>query len=556
MLLSLTIRDFVIVDYLELDFSAGLTVLSGETGAGKSILIDALSLCLGERADASMVSEGKSKAEITACFSTTASTTAWLKANDLCDDEQDNHADIMIRRVLDAQGKSKAYINQTPVSASMLKTLGEHLIDIHGQHAFQSLAKGDEQRRLVDELGQHQDLLAEVQNQFSTLRQLKKTRDEALANQEKIAEQRERLAWQAEEIERVSPQANEWEGLCLEHKRLSHAAELQTGAQQALDQISESDHSVLSVLGQLIQRLEHLEKNDESLKPMIAGLRNADIELSEVGHSLNAYLRKAELDPERLAEVDDRMGRWHATARKLRIPPEELAARAVEISEQLAKLDLSTNTEALEAAITTAEQAYNKAARALGKARRTVADRLSTEVTQAMQGLSMKGGQFRCELVDMPASSTGLETVEFRVAGHEGSQPRSLAKVASGGELARISLAISVITSGASTVPTLIFDEVDSGIGGAVAEVVGKYLRQLAGNKQVICVTHLPQVASHGHQHWVVSKSSRAGQTISQISPVSGEARVKEIARMLGGQVITDKTTAAAEEMLKMTNPA
>ncbi len=551
MLHSLTIRDFVIVNHLELDFKNGLTVLSGETGAGKSILIDALSLCLGERAEASMVRDGCAKADITAQFGATPIALAWLAEHELTADDQQ---DILIRRVIDAQGKSKAYVNQPPVTATLLKQLGEYLVDIHGQHAFQSLVKAEEQRRLLDELGQHHPLVNAVGEQFGALKTLRQQREDAQINQQRIAEQRERLAWQWEEIERISPADGEWEQLSLEHTRLSHAAELLEGTQMAVQGISDADDSLITRLAQITQKLEQLARKDEHLQPIVDSLRSADIQLTEASHDLNHYLRRADLDPDRLAVVDERISRWHATARKLRIPPEELAQRAQAISAELKQLDASTDTAALDAAIANTERAYQQAAGLLTQARQKLAKQLSSEVTEAMQGLSLKGGRFVCELVSCTATAFGTETIEFRVAGHEGSQPRPLSKVASGGELARISLAIAVITSQASTVPTLIFDEVDSGIGGAVAEVVGKYLQQLAQQRQVLCVTHLPQVASQGHQHWVVEKRPVKGQTISDIRPVSEQERVQEIARMLGGQVITDKTTAAAEEMLGLAN--
>jgi len=551
MLLSLSIRNFVIVDQLELDFSNGLTVLSGETGAGKSILIDALCLGVGERPEASLVREGAEKADITANFSAPSPALRWLEENDLADGSSN---ELMIRRTIDIAGKSKAYINQTPVTATQLKLLGELLIDIHGQHAFQSLVKADEQRNLLDSVGGHAELVRTVAERFASVKLITQQLNAAKTNQAAIEEARERLAWQLEEIDKVSPAIGEWEALSQEHHRLSHAAELTSGTQNALNGLSESDGAIISQLSSITHIVEQLCQTDPTLTNTLEALRTADIHLSEASHELANYLRKADVDPQRLGELDERISQWHNTARKLRIPTQELAERAQTIRDELKTLDESTDIGQLEQAQAKALAQYTEQAQALSRARKNSAAQLGENVTDAMQGLNMTGGAFRCVLIPCEAQSTGLETIEFRVAGHAGVSPRPLAKVASGGELARISLAIAVIATNNTTVPTLIFDEVDSGIGGAVAEVIGRYLRQLAEQRQVLCVTHLPQVAAQGHHHWRVEKGWLNNTTTSSIRALDSEGRTQEIARMLGGQVITEKTVAAAAEMLKLAN--
>ncbi len=544
MLINLTIKDFVIVSSLSLDCTGGLTVLSGETGAGKSILIDALSLCMGERADAAMVRETADSAQITAVFEPNATTRALLAQHDLSCEE------LVIRRVVYRNGKSKALVNETPVTATLLKTLGETLIDIHGQHAFQSLVKADEQRRLLDSHAGLEANAQAVSQLYKNWRAKQQALEHMISQQDLLTAERERLAWQLDEIDKVGPETGQWELLCAQQERLSHAAELLEGTQAAAQAISEDENSIVSQLSSISHKIDQLSRKDSHLNGISEILKNAEIQLNEAARELSAYLRHLDLDPESLAETEERMGRWHSTARKLRIPPEELAERAQQIRQQLKNLDESADLDAARLQVQALEAEFTRAAQALMEKRIVAAAALSREVTASMQGLSLKGGVFECAVETAPASLHGCDVVEFKVAGHAGVTPRALAKVASGGELARISLAIAVITSQSSTIPTLIFDEVDSGIGGAVAETVGKYLRQLASDRQVLCVTHLAQVASQGQHHWQVSKSFDGETTRSQIKTLSGEERVGEIARMLGGQTITATTTAAAREML------
>jgi DNA repair protein RecN (Recombination protein N) len=547
MLLSLTIKDFVIVSHLSLDCTAGLTVLSGETGAGKSILIDALSLCMGERSDASMVREGADAAHVTAEFEVRNDTRALLQSNALPCEE------LIIRRVVYRNGKSRALVNETPVTATLLKALADCLIDIHGQHAFQSLVRADEQRRLLDA---HAGLLAqclEVREAWRHWQALDKLLQQAIEQQDQIASERERLAWQLDEIDKVAPAPGQWEDLCQQHARLANAAELLDGAQSALDLLTDAEPSLSGQLTAVASRLTQLTRKDESLGEIVRLLNDADIQVQEAARSLGAYLRQVDLDPQRLTEVDERLSRWHTAARKMRIAPETLAEKAEEIRLQLSELDRQVDTDALSKQVKTSQAAFLSKATDLKARRSQAAQILSKAVSASMQGLNLTGGVFVCDVREADPSANGIDHVEFLVAGHAGVTPRALAKVASGGELARISLAISVITSQSSTIPTLIFDEVDSGIGGAVAETVGKYLRQLAAERQVLCVTHLPQVASQGHTHWRVSKAFDGKSTHSRIDVLDEAARIGEIARMLGGQTITENTRATAREMLGQT---
>ena len=551
MLRTLAIRDFVIVDTIELEFSSGFTVFTGETGAGKSILIDALNLALGGRGDASMVREaseknGSGKADISAEFIVNESVAAWLQTNDFNSDDQQ----LLLRRVIDNAGRSKAYINGIPASATQLRELGDLLVDIHGQHAHQSLLKAEAQRTLLDMQGGLQAQVAEVGALFRVWRNLCKQREEFEKNAKNILLERERLEWQVNELTKLQVKEGEWDAISQEHSRLAHAASLLEGAQEAADVISESERPMLSQLSALQQKLAKLQDYDEALKPVVEALDSARINLQESAYALNDYLDRVDLDPARLREVEARVEILHSTARRFHVAPEALHLELQTLSAQLQQLAGVTDMDALKAQETTAQTAYLKAAQKLSKARTAVAKSLSAAVTDAMQDLSMSGGSFSIALNPCEANAHGIEQVEFLVAGHAGVQARPLAKVASGGELARISLAISVITSCATATPTLIFDEVDSGIGGGVAEVVGRLLKRLGQDRQVLCVTHLPQVASQANHHFEVSKRSQQGKTVSQIVALDNKQRVEEIARMLGGIEITATTRKHARELL------
>ncbi|WP_426053760.1 DNA repair protein RecN [Janthinobacterium sp. PSPC2-1] len=553
MLHTLSIRDFVIVDTIELEFSAGFSVLTGETGAGKSILIDALTLALGGRGDASVVREGAAKADITADFSVSEVAQAWLVANEFANDE----GGALLRRVIDNAGRSKAYINGIPATAAQLRELGDMLVDIHGQHAHQSLLKSEAQRALLDgqatarEAGVEHDA-RQVAALHKRWRALVRQREEFETNAANVLYERERLEWQVGELEKLAAKPGEWTEITNEHSRLSHAASLLEGAQEALSLISESeDHPIVSQLSALNQKLGKLVSVDAELQPIVDLIESSRIQLQESVYALNNYLDRVELDPERLHQLDARMEAMHSTARKFRVTPEELPEEHAKLSEKLQHLADASDIEGLLRQEAKIEAEYRSVAERLSATRRAAALELGHAVTRAMQELSMTGGSFEIALHPCAPAAHGLEQVEFLVAGHAGTAPRSLAKVASGGELARIALAISVITSHATTTPTLIFDEVDSGIGGAVAEVVGRLLKRLGQGRQVLCVTHLPQVASQANQHFQVAKSTLDnGKTASRIDMLDAKARVEEVARMLGGLEITATTRKHARELL------
>ena len=547
MLRTLSIRDFVIVDSIELDFASGFSVFTGETGAGKSILIDALALALGGRGDASVVREGAAKADITAEFSASPELDAWLSENEFTSED----GGVLLRRVIDSAGRSKAFVNGITATATQLRELGERLVDIHGQHAHQSLLKSDAQRTLLDNQAGLQDEARAVAEAFRSWRALAKQREEFETNARNVLLERERLEWQVGELEKLAAKPGEWTEVTQEHSRLSHAASLIEGAQDALTLISESDTSpMLSQLSSLNSRLGKLVDLDPGLQPVLDVLEPARIQLQEAVYALNDYLSRVELDPARLQQVERRMEDLHAAARKFHVDADTLPQEFDSLSAQLQQLADASDLDALRAQEDKRKQAYLSAAQKLSKARAKAAKALATAVTAAMQELSMSGGRFDIALHSCDPASYGVEQIEFLVAGHAGTTPRALAKVASGGELARIALAISVITSSATATPTLIFDEVDSGIGGGVAEVVGRLLRKLGQDRQVLCVTHLPQVASQANQHFEVSKRNSDGRTVSSIALLDAGARVEEIARMLGGLEITATTRSHARELL------
>jgi DNA repair protein RecN (Recombination protein N) len=557
MLRTLTIRDFVIVDTIELEFSAGFSVFTGETGAGKSILIDALTLALGGRGDASVVREGAVKADVTADFAVTAQAAAWLQANEYALDE----GGALLRRVIDNAGRSKAYINGIAATAAQLRELGDLLVDIHGQHAHQSLLKADAQRLLLDNqaltAGDGARAMAAddgkaVAAAYKAWRALARQREEYETNAANVLYERERLEWQVGELDKLAARPGEWSEISNEHSRLSHAASLLEGAQEALAVISEADeHPILSQLSALNQKLGKLAGIDTELQAIVDLIEPARIQLQEAVYALNTYLDRVELDPERLRQVDARLEALHSMARKFRITEEQLPEEHAALAAKLRQLADATDLDGLRQQEEKLKAAYLAVAQRLSATRALAARQLGDAVTRAMQDLNMTGGRFEVALHPCEPAGHGVEQVEFLVAGHAGVAPRPLAKVASGGELARIALAISVITSNATTTPTLIFDEVDSGIGGGVAEVVGRLLRRLGQERQVLCVTHLPQVASQAGQHFQVAKSTLDnGKTASRIDVLDAKARVEEVARMLGGLEITATTRKHARELL------
>jgi DNA repair protein RecN (Recombination protein N) len=548
MLLSLAIRNFVIVESLELDFAPGFTVLTGETGAGKSILIDALLLALGERADADVVREGAPRAEISAEFQAGPAVVAWLQAQDV---EDADEASLLVRRTIDSGGRSKSYINGAPVTLAQLRELGELLLDVHGQHAHQSLLKPAAQLALLDEHGGLGGERRELARAWAEWKGEQRAREEAETMAASALAEQDRLRWIVEELDALAPQPGEWDTVQVEHKRLSHAASLLDGVQAAVDALSESEGCALTQVGNASVKLGHLVPFDERLQPAVELLDAARIQLDEAVGALRRYLDKMDLDASRLAEVDARLSALHGAARKFKTTPQELAPLLATSHARLLALASAGDLDGIRAREAARRAAYEKHAKALSKKRVDAAARMGREVTRAMQDLNMEGGRFEVALTEGEPSAAGVDRVEFLVAGHAGVQPRPLAKVASGGELARISLAISVIAATATPVATLIFDEVDAGIGGAVADTVGRLLKRLGQSRQVLAVTHLPQVAAHGDQHFVVLKESDdTGRPVSRLRQLDRKTRVEEIARMLGGQEITDTTRKHAREML------
>ena len=557
MLNRLAIRDFVIVDALEIELGAGLTVLSGETGAGKSILVDALQLALGGRADASVVREGAARADITAEFDAPASLAAWLsEAGFEPDDESAGR--LLLRRVIDAQGKSRAWVNGRSATATQLREAGEALVDIHGQHAWQSLTRAPSVRAVLDAYAQVDTRPLAVA--WAAWRAARDSLAAAGEKQGDLERERERLAWQLGEMDKLAPGADEWTELEAEHKRLANGQSLIEAAQAALAAVSggsdgERGADAESLVARAIDALDSVAAYDDRLADTIEALRGAQAQLRDAAHTLSAYLDRAELDPARLRALDERLSAWIGLARRYRRPPAELPALQAQWREALRALDAASDLDALRAAEAAARAAYDAAAKRLSSSRKGVAPRLSAAVTRAMQQLGMAGGRFEIELAPTESpQSFGLESAEFLVAGHAGATPRPLGKVASGGELSRIALSVAVVTSdldtGADAPGTLIFDEVDAGIGGAVAETVGRLMKQIGRGRQVLAVTHLPQVASCADRHFVVAKRSAGGATSSTVEPVAGESRVAEIARMLGGEKLSSTSLAHAQEML------
>lgn len=554
MLLSLSISDFVLVEQLALDFAPGFAVLTGETGAGKSILLDAISLVLGERAEAGVVREGAARAEISAEFAVQAGSelAAWLDENDLAGEDDV----LLMRRVVEATGRSRAFINGRPATAQQLKEAGEFLVDIHGQHAHYSLLKAVEQRRLLDAYGGNSggstDLAADTARAFRNWRDLAARRESALNHAGEQDAERERLTWVEQELATLDFTAQGWQDLQEDHRRLSHAADLVSGAQAASETLDAEETGVLNRLRALRGNLTDLAAIDSALTEPLGLLESAAETLHEAARELSRYADKVDLDPEALNLAEARLTAVQTAARKFRLRPEEIPDHLANTRAQLAELGAAADLAALAQAEAEAEAAYQKLARSLSKQRGAAAGKLGTAVSAAMQQLSMQGGCFEIALIAGAAAAHGLEEVEFRVSPHAGQGVKPLAKTASGGELSRIGLALQTVLSGTSGAPTLLFDEVDSGIGGGVAEIVGRMLAELGSSRQVLCVTHLPQVAARAGRHYQVSKENRDGKAVSRVVVLNHADRVEEIARMLGGVKLTDATRAHAEEMLAL----
>ena len=544
MLTELRLRDFVIVDSLELEFGPGFTVLSGETGAGKSILIDALGLALGARADASVVREGTRRADISALFRTNPTLDAWLAERELSGDA----GQVWLRRVIEADGRSRALINGHPATVAQLRELGDVLVEIHGQHASQSLLRTDGQRALLDRFaGTDLSQLAQVHARW---REAEKEVQRAQNDARDLSVERERLQWQHDEIAPLSPTEGEWEALSVEEKRLAHAASLLEGSKALADGLSDAEDSIAERLHGLQQRLKSLAALDARLQPAFELLEAATIQAQEAASLLSAYADRVDLDPQRLAQTEQRISALFSVARKLKLAPAHLAAELDSLRARLDALEQAQDVAALTQRLEAARQEYDDLARRVTAGRERAAAELSVGVTQRIERLGMQGGRLSIAVEPGEPTAHGVDRIEFRVAGHAGATARPLAKVASGGELSRLSLAISELAAQANPVPTLIFDEADAGVGGAVAEVIGELMRRLGDSRQVLCVTHLPQVAAKGNQHLRVSKERTDTGTVSRIEPLERARRIDEIARMLGGVEITATTRKHARELL------
>ncbi len=552
MLRRLWLRDFVIVPELEFEPGAGFSVLTGETGAGKSILVDALQLALGGRGDVGMVREGAARAEIGAEFDLPPSLAPWIEVGGF--EAQDPTNDrLLLRRVIDAQGKSRAWINGSAATVAQLREAADHLVDIHGQHAWQSLTRSASVRALLDAYARID--ASPLAQAWSRWKAAGEALHDARGRQADLERERERLAWQLGEVDRLAPRDDEWDALNADHSRLSNAQALIDAAQGALALVSEADASADSLTSRAAEALSAVAAHDTQLVAVISVLKDAQAQLQDAARTLAGYLHRTEPDPEQLRLLDERLSAWVTLARRYRRTPHELPALRAQWRDELKALDAATDLATLERALTDTTAVYKAEAKKATQARRRAAPQLSAAVTQAIQQLGMAAGRFEVLLRDTDApQSFGVESAEFLVAGHAGSTPRPLAKVASGGELSRLALAIAVtasqIANSHDAAGTLIFDEIDAGIGGAVAEVVGRLMRQLGQERQVLAVTHLAQVAASADHHYLVSKAIRGDATVSKLQAVSGEARVAEIARMLGGGRLSGTSLAHAQELL------
>jgi DNA repair protein RecN (Recombination protein N) len=552
MLKHLAIKDFVIVDRIELNFMPGFTVLTGETGAGKSILIDALMLALGERGDTSQIRLGCERAEINVTFdiSRLPGLMHWLDENDL----QGDPDSCLMRRIIETNGRSRSYINGHTVTLQQLRSAGEYLVTIHSQHAHQSLLQKDAQRELLDAFSGCGDLARAVKAAYQNWQDCYQQR---IAMEQRAAEsrdKREQLEWQLHDLSALNFTLDEWQALQADHSRLSHVADLLEAAEMGVDALSERENAVLAQINTVNGQLQNLLEYDSQLKTITDLLDSAQIQLQESVYELKHYHQHLDLDPQVLQDIEQRLSAVHTTARKFRVTPEELPQLLDTITHQLETLGSDSDISHLQALEVNAQDVYQKQAKELSAARQKASEALSQQVSAAMQMIAMVGGEFSVALTALEqGNANGLEQIEFQVAAHKGLPLRPLAKVASGGELSRISLAIQVITSKVGVVPTLIFDEVDVGIGGQVAEIVGNLLKKLGKERQVLCITHLPQVAATGDQQWQVVKyagKTENQQIISKINILDPQERVEEIARMLGGVNITETTRQHAAEML------
>jgi DNA repair protein RecN (Recombination protein N) len=548
MLRLLSIRDFVVVRSLELELEPGFTVLTGETGAGKSILLDALGLLLGDRFEPRQIRAGAERAELAAAFDVDDAPTvrAWLAEEGLAESD----GEVLLRRVLDAQGRSRAWINGSPATLAQLKALGERLVEITGQHAHQALSTTPTQRELVDSFGGFTSLAEQTEDAWRRWRTVCEARDAARVDAGRTAAEREVLEARRHELAALAMREGEWAELGAAQSRLANAAALIDACSQAADALEESDEALTRRVAQVASRLSAAAAHDPALAEVVALIDPARIQLEEAARALRDYRRRLDLDPADLARIDERLAALHDVARKHRVRPEALPELLAATDAALAELAASSDVEALERRAREAEDAYVAVATELRAKRRYAAAELEHRVTAAMRTLAMAGGRLEIAFEPLPSpASHGLDAIEFRIAAHAKQPVGPLARVASGGELSRIGLAIQVAASDVAHVPTLVFDEVDTGIGGAVAATVGRLLQALGAGRQVLCVTHLPQVASFADHHFRVDKRDAGGSVESSVVPLDRERRIDELARMLSGEETTAKTRAHAREL-------
>ncbi|CDH45008.1 DNA repair protein RecN [Candidatus Contendibacter odensensis] len=551
MLTQLRIRDFAIVEELELELVIGMTAVTGETGAGKSILVDAIGLLLGDRADSGVIRHGAERADLSAAFDLDALPAArtWLAEHDL-----DHDRECQLRRVIARNGRSRSYINGVPQPTQALRDLGEWLVDIHGQHEHQSLLRREAQRQLLDDYAGHPPLVAELTANYQTWHRLRQELGELRQASSERDARLDILHYHLRELAALNLAEGEIAELEREQRRLANSSQLLQTGQQILNGLTESDEtSIADRIDHWRHELDALIRLDTRLAPVGEMLSTALIQVQEAGGELRSYVQALDLDPDHLAQVEQRLAAAHQLSRKHRVTAEELPALRIRFDAERDTLEHSeTRLEDLQQAVKTARAAYQQCADRLSAQRVAAARELGERVSIALAGLGMPGGRFTIALerLEQPTPA-GLETVEFQVSANPGQPLRPLAKVASGGELSRISLAIQVITARAARIPTLIFDEVDTGIGGGVAEVVGRQLRALGGGRQVLCVTHLPQVAAQAHQHFKVEKQTSGETTHTQVLALDHGERIAEVARMLGGVELTANTMAHAREMVE-----
>jgi DNA repair protein RecN (Recombination protein N) len=556
MLTHIRIRNFAIIDHLDLDLKDRLTALTGETGAGKSILLGALGLLLGDRADSDSVRAGSSKAEISAEFDISALpfVQQWLSEKEL-----DSEGDCLLRRRLGSDGRSRAFINGSAVPLQDMRQLGEMLVDIHGQHEHQSLMKAEMQRQLLDDYASHGALLNDVKSTFTEWRK-QKTKLTELSNASQDRNDRlDLLRYQVSELDQLELQDGEAQQLQQEHQLLANADELDEKTAASLQALYEADeNSIYTQLSRQARNIESIIATDEKISPVYEMLSEAMVQVEESASLLRDYRDNLNSDPQRFNEIETRLGVIHDLSRKHHVEPDQLIALHQRLAEELDQLDnADENISQLQARVEQLEKQFYQQAEKLSQSRQKTAKKLNREISQSMQTLGMAGGQFEIQIKPKETpSASGIDQIEYQVSTNTGQPFKALAKTASGGELARISLAIQMITAQQGRIPTLIFDEVDSGVGGGIAEIVGQHLRKLGESRQVFCITHLPQVASQAHYHMQVYKHTDGKETRTEIKPLNEVDRVDEISRMLGGLEITQQTIDHARDMLKRSQQA